>query len=138
MNSAMFKYFVLILLTATFACNQSEQTNKRISKSQLEDMFRAMKNGGMNPNNELVWSYYFIDKDTLNLHNLANKLVAGGYTFVAIINIEGDGGPTNEFRLHMSKVEKHSVESLHQRNSQFYKLCESLGVMEYDGMEVGK
>jgi hypothetical protein len=50
------------------------------------------------------------------------------------INIEGDSGPTNEFRLQVSRIEKHTVESLYQRNSQFYTLCE----MEYDGMDVGK
>jgi hypothetical protein len=34
-------------------------------------------------------------------------------------------------------VEKHSPETLYDRNAEFYKLAEKFGLESYDGMDVG-
>jgi hypothetical protein len=119
-------------------CTISEQQESRISKEQLVEMFNSLEQSNINTDSELLWGYFFIDKDTLKLNALANHLRIEGYSFVRLFQIEQDNKLSDDFLLHMEKIEKHSVESLNSRNMQFYSLIKKFGIKSYDGMDVGK
>jgi len=119
---------------STVALNASSQTNRRIQLSQLESMFGNMRQKTKwNVDSPLLWGYFFFDKSPEKLQSAATKLKALGYSVVELRQVESK--PT--FRLHVEKVEFHTPESLHARNSEFYELAERLGISTYDGMDVG-
>jgi len=91
----------------------------------------------MDPDNELLWAYFFIDNDTTKLRILADHLVSKGYTFNDIFELEADNISIREFTLQVERIEQHSLESLQQRNQEFYNLAIQFSIQDYDGMEAG-
>lgn len=112
--------------------------------SQIEgirEIFNAAKNeDNWNLNEEMLYSYYFVDEDVDKLEKLGLKLEEDGYDFVDIFELGDDetDESTGEYLLHIDKVEIHTPESLAQRNVEFQKLAEEYELKTYDGWEFGE
>lgn len=113
-------------------------------ESQLEgirEIFaEAKREDNWNPDEPMLYSYYFVDTDVDKLEKLGDKLDADGYFFVDIFELgdEETEESTGEFLLHIDKLEIHTPESLAQRNIDFQKLAEEFKIETYDGWEFGE
>jgi hypothetical protein len=114
------------------------------TESQLEGIRKifedAKSEDNWNLNEEMLYSYYFVDENVDNLEKLGLKLEEDGYDFVDIFELgdEETDESTGEYLLHIDKVEVHTPESLAQRNVEFAKLAEEYELKTYDGWEFGE
>ncbi len=114
------------------------------TKSQLEgikEIFNEAKiEDNWNLEEEMLYSYYFVDESVDKLEKLGLKLEADGYDFIDVFELgdEETEKPTGEYLLHIDKVEIHTPESLAQRNVEFSNLAEEYGISTYDGWEFGE
>ncbi len=114
------------------------------TQSQLEgikEIFNtARTEDKWNTDEEMLYSYYFVDTDVDKLEKLGLKLEADGYDFLDIFELgdEETDESTGEYLLHIDKVEKHTPESLAQRNVEFQTLAEQYELVSYDGWEFGE
>ncbi len=112
--------------------------------SQIEGIRKifddAKREDNWNLNEEMLYSFYFVDEDVDKLEGLGLKLEEDGYDFVDIFELgdEETDESTGEFLLHIDKVETHTPESLAQRNVEFAKLAEEYEIKTYDGWEFGE
>ena len=107
----------------------------------IEQIFAdARKEDNWNTGEEMLYSYYFVDKDVEKLENLGHHLEEKGYDFLDIFELGDDdtGKSTGDFLLHIDKEETHTPQSLAQRNVEFSQLAEEYEVAEYDGWEFGE
>jgi hypothetical protein len=93
-----------------------------------------------NLDEEMLYSYYFVDTDVDKLEKLGLKLEADGYDFVDVFELgdETTDESTGEYLLHIDKIETHTPESLAQRNVEFQKLADEYEIETYDGWEFGE
>ena len=84
-----------------------------------------------------VWRADVADADKAKLEAVQAPLKAQGYQIVGVYDSKPDGDAPALWWLHIEKVEKHTVDTLHARNQQFYKFAEEHGLESYDGMDVG-
>jgi hypothetical protein len=134
--------FVTILLAVALvtltACGRREgatHTKKSaMTLQQMEQMFANMRaETKWNVDGDLLWGYFFTDRDTNKLQRAAQRLTASGYRLVQIY-------PTDDRStcfLHVERIEKHTPQTLYARNREFERLASELGLESYDGMDVG-
>jgi len=114
------------------------------TESQLEgirEIFNDAKTqDNWNLDEEMLFSYYFVDKNVDKLEKLGLKLEADGYDFLDVFELgdEKTDESTGEYLLHIDKVETHTPESLAQRNVEFQKLADEYEIGTYDGWEFGE
>jgi hypothetical protein len=105
-----------------------------IRKDLIEDMFDNMKRNNWDVDGDLLWGYFFIDRDPVKLEKLADYLVSIGYSYVEIY-------PDEEralLWLHVEKIETHTIMSLDKRNKELHNLARDFEIQDYDGMDAGK
>ncbi len=113
-------------------------------ESQLEgiqEIFdEAKREDNWQADEEMLYSYYFVDTDVEKLEKLGDHLESKGFDFIDIFELgdEETETPTGEYLLHIDKVETHTPRSLAQRNVEFSKLAEEYNVAVYDGWEFGE
>lgn len=113
-------------------------------ESQLEginELFNLAKTeDGWNLEENMLYSYYFVDTDVDKLEKLGEHLDKEGYDFVDIFELgdEETGESTGEYLLHIDKEEIHTPESLAQRNVEFQTLADEYEIETYDGWEFGE
>ncbi len=114
------------------------------TESQIESIKKifddARREDGWNLDEEMLYSFYFVDENVDKLEKLGLKLEEEGYDFVDIFELgdEETDESTGEYLLHIDKVEIHTPESLAQRNVEFAKLAEEYEIKTYDGWEFGE
>lgn len=114
------------------------------TESQLEgirEIFSAAKTeDSWDLNEEMLYSFYFVDKSVDKLEKLGLKLEADGYDFVDVFELgdETTEVSTGEYLLHIDKIETHTPESLAQRNVEFQTLADEYEIATYDGWEFGE
>ena len=93
-----------------------------------------------NLDEEMLFSFYFVDKSVDKLEKLGLKLEADGYDFIDIFELgdEKTDESTGEYLLHIDQVETHTPESLAQRNVEFQRLADEYEIETYDGWEFGE
>jgi hypothetical protein len=136
----MFKFlrnsFVALALVGT-AGSAATAGDKVITLEQLNQMFAAMRAEPhykkWNIDGDLLWGYFFTDRDAKKLQPVADHLTKAGYRLVSIYPTDDRA----EFFLHVEKVEHHTPESLDRRNQEFYELADHFHIESYDGMDVG-
>jgi hypothetical protein len=113
-------------------------------ESQLEgikEIFEdAKREDGWNLDEEMLYSYYWVDGDVDKLEKLGEHLEKEGYDFIDIFELgdEDTNKSTGEYLLHIDKIEKHTPESLAARNVEFQKLADEYDIETYDGWEFGE
>lgn len=109
-----------------------------ISKEEMVTLFADMKaNAPWDITKPLLWGYFFADADKAKLEAAQAPLKAQGYQIVGIYDSKPEGGNPALWWLHIEKVEKHTVDTLHARNQEFYRFAEQHQLESYDGMDVG-
>jgi regulator of RNase E activity RraB len=114
------------------------------TESQLEgirEIFEtARREDNWNTEEEMLYSFYFIDRDVDKLEKLGLELEKQGYDFVDIFELgdEETEESTGDYLLHIDKVETHTPESLAERNVEFQNLANEYEITSYDGWEFGE
>lgn len=114
------------------------------TESQLEgirEIFAgARSEDDWNTDEEMLYSYYFVDRDADKLEKLGNFLQGEGFDFIDVFELgdEETEESTGEYLLHIDKIEIHTPESLAQRNVEFQKRAEEYAIETYDGWEFGE
>lgn len=107
----------------------------------IEQIFaEARKEDKWNTDEEMLYSYYFVDKDVEKLEKLGHHLEDKGYDFLDIFELGDDttGASTGEYLLHIDKEETHTPKSLAERNVEFSRLAKEYDLASYDGWEFGE
>ncbi len=112
--------------------SQIEGIEKIFNEAKTEDNW--------NTDEVMLYSYYFVDTDVDKLEKLGNHLEEKGYDFLDIFELGDDdtGESTGEFLLHIDKEEKHTAQSLAERNVEFSSLTAEYEIASYDGWEFGE
>jgi hypothetical protein len=110
----------------------------RIEKSVLEEMFAEIRASTSWPiDGDMLWGFFFTDTDRAKLERAGQDLERLGYRTVGILAPSADDDDRETLYLHVERIETHTVETLHQRNTELYELAPTLGLSAYDGMDVG-
>ena len=116
----------------------------RDTKSQLEGIRQifadAKQQDNWNLEEPMLFSYYFVDEDADKLDELGVKLEEQGYDFIGVFEL-GDEEPdeaTGEYLLHVDREEKHTPETLAERNVELQNLADEHEIETYDGWEFGE
>lgn len=110
-----------------------------ITKKDLTELFENMEeNAPWDMRDALLWGYYFADPSKEKLEAVAPVLAEQGYTVVGVaLSEKEDPADADLWWLHVEKVEKHTVDSLHLRNQLLYAFAATHHIDSYDGMDVG-
>ena len=103
-----------------------------ISKEDIRQLFEKMQKAGWNMEQKLAWGYFFKHPNIKPLQELAHELEQQSYEVIDI----NQSYPDEMYWLQLEKIEQHSIESLNQRNQQFYDLAKKRHIQKYDGMDV--
>ena len=105
-----------------------------LTLQQMEDMFANMRaQTKWDVDGDMCWGYFFTDPDMSKLRRVWQHLGATDYRLVRIYM--ADDKSTHV--LHIERVEKHTPQTLQERNDEFEKLAVEFGLQSYDGMDVG-
>jgi hypothetical protein len=113
-------------------------------ESQLEGIRQifaeAKQQDNWNTDEQMLYSYYFVDEDADKLEELGLELEEKGYDFIGVFELgdEETDEATGEYLLHVDKEEKHTPESLAQRNVELQKIADDHEIETYDGWEFGE
>src|SRR5438132_10098959 len=95
---------LIFILTVLSSCQSKAQTAKNTNDVALiNSIFDKIEAQGVDTRQNLLYGYFFFDKDKSKLEELKNDLIARSYRFVAL-----DQKDNGEFMLHVEKVEKHT------------------------------
>ena len=114
------------------------------TESQLEGIRKifadAKQQDNWNLDEPMLYSFYFVDEDADKLEELGLELEEKGYDFIGVFELgdEETEEATGEYLLHIDKEEKHTPETLAERNVEFQKLADEREIESYDGWEVGE
>jgi hypothetical protein len=113
--------------------------SSNISREQLQTMFAQMQQQShWDLSKPLLWGYFFISPTREPLDKAAHLLAAMGYRVVGISPVGRSPSPVpDRWRLHVDRVEIHTVDSLDARNHEFNDFARVNGIALYDGMDVG-
>jgi hypothetical protein len=95
------------------------------------------KNAPWDISKPLLWGYFFADQSKTKLELAQLLFKTKGYQIVGIYDSKPESDSPALWWLHIEKVEKHTVDTLHERNQEFYKFAEEHQIESYDGMDVG-
>lgn len=113
-------------------------TDEASQMEMLEVSFERMREAGWVTHGDLLWGYFFVDKDVSKLKRLSDHLQSLDYRFVDIFELEDeDEGPSGEYMLHVERVEIHHIDSLAERNVALSRLASHWEVADYDGWDAG-
>lgn len=125
------KLFLLLLLGLIFSC-QKEPPQNRISLADLESIYANMHADGVNTDQDMLYGYFFTDKEPTKLKEVSRALEKEGFKEVAIYpNEEG------HFWLHVERIETHNPASLFELNKSLYQLADKYEIDAYDGFDIG-
>jgi|KBSSwiStaDraftv2_1062776.scaffolds.fasta_scaffold1040796_2 hypothetical protein len=114
-------------------------TDEASQTEALQLSFSEIRNAGWNPDDDLLWGYFFVDNDPRKFCALRMRLEQMGFAFVAISElVNEDDQPSGEHLLHVERVETHGPSSLAKRNVEFTDLALEFGIRSYDGWDVGR
>ena len=114
-----------------------------ITREILQDFFdntRNLRDQGKTPfdiDDVCRWSYFFVDIDRDKLTQVGVFLEDNGYEVIGFLEPTPEDDDQETLYLRVDHVEKHSVDSLHERNQEMYSIAKQFKVSDYDGMDVG-
>ncbi len=110
-----------------------------ITRDIIEDFFKNINEGDeFDTSSKLLWGYFFLDNSKSKLKIAAEELSKEGYRYVSIFEAEKENSnDTEEYYLHVEKVEYHDVDTLDKCNKELYKFAEKNELNCYDGFDVG-
>ncbi|HAL72330.1 MAG TPA: ribonuclease E inhibitor RraB [Verrucomicrobiales bacterium] len=112
---------------------------KTITLEMLQKMFRNIfDKTDWNMLENMLWGYFFTHHAPEALVKAKDLLVAQGYRFVDIYQLdEADDHGNRPWWLHVEKEETHTPATLDARNDELYQFAYDQGLDSYDGMDIG-
>jgi hypothetical protein len=107
----------------------------------IKEIFaEAEREEGWDLSGDMLYSYYFVDRSIEKLEKLGLYLEEQGFDFINVFELgdEETGESTGEYLLHIDRTEKHTPESLAERNTEFQRLAAEYEIESYDGWEFGE
>ena len=124
---------VFSALTLCTGCkSQPKVTANARDMELINSIFDKVEAQGVDTKGNLLYGYFFFDKDRSKLEDLKGELVKQSYKFVELE--KRDNG---EFVLHVEKTEQHTRQTLQDREQKLRKLAVSYGISSFDGFDVG-
>ncbi len=124
---------LISVLTLFSSCKSQPQVTPNTNDLELiNSIFDKVEVEGVDTKQNLLYGYFFFDKEKSKLEKLKNDLVSQSYRFVEI-NKKDNG----EFMLHVEKVEQHTRQSLYDQEQKLRLLAEKYNVSSFDGFDVG-
>ena len=102
-----------------------------ITREEIDVLFERMRQAGWNTEGNLLWGYFFTLPDTRRLLSLVKCLSSLGYH---VVRVEPD--EKSFIWLHVEYFEKHTPDSLYQRNVALAQLAHEMELRSYDGCDV--
>ena len=99
----------------------------------IQDVFDKMAKEGFDTGTNLKWGFFFFDDDKENLLKVYEQLKDHKYKLETL-----ELADTNDWKLHISKIDKLTAGQLHNRNIAFNELAIYCNVELYDGWDVEK
>ncbi|MBC3760025.1 DUF695 domain-containing protein [Hyunsoonleella sp. SJ7] len=103
-----------------------------IPKEEIVGFFDRMKSNGVDTNTKMLYGYFFTNDEPKKLEIVAEELKKQGFEYVDIYPDE-----TNQYWLHMERIEIHNSESLFNLNKELYAIADKFSIKTYDGFDVG-
>lgn len=128
----MTKNLLLILLLTLLTSCESKSQNNMIPKEEIVGFFDRMKSNGVDTNTKMLYGYFFTNDEPKKLEKVAEELKKQGFEYVDIYPDE-----TNQYWLHMERIEIHNSESLFSLNKELYAIADKFSIETYDGFDVG-
>ena len=128
----MAKNLVKILLLILLTSYQSNAQNDMIPKEEIVKFFDQMKSNGVDTNTKMLYGYFFTNDEPGKLGKVAEELKKQGFEYVDIYPDE-----TNQYWLHVERIEVHNSESLFNLNKELYAIADKFSIKSYDGFDVG-
>jgi hypothetical protein len=134
MNIAKVAAILLITMHSMAAHAQSP-----IAREQLEQMYANIaEKTKWDMSGPMLWGYFFTNTSRTPLESAAKMLSAQGYRVVNIYLADKEISTNPDlWWLHVERVEAHSVDSLHVRNTELAAFARRNHLGTYDGMDVG-
>lgn len=136
MGTIKMRATILTLIAAlNFLSNCKSQPQRKQTTNDLEhinSIFDRIEVQGVDAKQNLLYGYFFFDKDKSKLEKLKNDLVTQSYKFVEL-----DRNDKGEFMLYVEKVETHTRQSLEKREQNLRTLAAKYNVSSFDGFDVG-
>ncbi|WP_051155475.1 DUF695 domain-containing protein [Winogradskyella psychrotolerans] len=103
-----------------------------IPKEEIIEFFEQMKSNGTDTNTKMLYGYFFTNNEPKKLEKVSQELKKQGFEYVDIYPDE-----TNQYWLHMERIEIHNSESLYSLNKKLYAIADKFSIKSYDGFDVG-
>ncbi len=112
---------------------------KTITLEMLQKMFQSISDKtDWDLTGDMLWGYFFTHHEPEALAKAKDILVAEGYRFVDIYQLdEADDKGNRPWWLHVEKEETHTPATLDARNDALYLFARVHGLDSYDGMDIG-
>lgn len=124
--------FFSVLTLFTSCKSQPKVTENTNDMELINSIFDKVEVQGVDTKQNLLYGYFFFDRDKSKLEKLKNELTKQSYKFVVL-----DKKDNGEFMLHVEKIEKHTRQSLYDREQKLRQLATNYGVSSFDGFDVG-
>jgi len=98
----------------------------------INNIFDKIEAQGVDINQNLLYGYFFFDKSKQSLEKLQLALVKRSYKFVSIKKLD-----EGQYMLQVEKIEKHTRQSIFQREQQLAQLATAYHIASFDGFDVG-
>lgn len=108
-----------------------------IERSVIEDMFARAKGYRWSIEAPCVWSFFFAGRDRAALLAAGHALADTGYEFVGLLEPTPDDDDQELLFAQLSRVERHTVDSLDMLNRELSTFAARFDGVVYDGMDVG-
>ncbi|MBP6346402.1 ribonuclease E inhibitor RraB [Neisseriaceae bacterium CLB008] len=108
-----------------------------MTRTDVQNLFDTIaEESGWDLTTPKLWQYFFVDASEAALKKAVSVLQLMGYQLEQIFPAQVAEGEAPYFFLMVSKLEVHTVSSLHKRNEELAKFAQKMGLAEYDGMDV--
>ena len=108
---------------------------------EIREIFEEAKTeDNWNTDEDMLYSFYFVDTDPDKLEELGNELAEQDFIFVDVFQLgdEETGDATGEYMLHIDKIGVYNPESLAEQIETFRSHTDKHGLAELDGWEFGE
>lgn len=131
MKSTILIFFSLLVFY-TKCTSQATVIDNLSDMEQINSIFDKVEVQGVDTKQNLLYGYFFFDKDKLKLEALKGNLLQQSYKFVELAPRS-----KGQFILHVEKVETLTRQELYNEEQALRKLASKYKVGTYDGFDVG-
>jgi len=130
---------VALAVAASSIGEPSFAQQRHIPRVQIEEMFLGIQaNTLWDMKGNMLWGYFFVSSGKENIEKIGADLKHDGYGLVGVSEIEAASPfAVRQWRLHVEKIETHTIDTLQLRNRQLEDMASRYGAVVYDGMDVG-